>query len=360
MKPKKQRFSGTIKYSGAIIAFLIGSGFASGQEVMQFFSVYGPYGSLYAGMLSAGILFFSFWIILRDVRRLNIEHTGQLYRHYCGRVLGGIFEWFTPIFLFLLYVVMLSGAGALLREHGGFPAWNGRFVMLGLTLFTVLLGLDRLVDIIGKIGPVIILSVVCMGAACIIRHPVSTEDIIGNMQGLPLTRAAPSWQLSGLTYASFSVVTVFSFLNGIGSKLKSDGQSVRCAALSSLSFMGAAMVLSQGMLTVIDTVYDKNIPALGLASGWFPQAPLFFAVIMFAGIYTTAVPMLWTAASRIYPEETGKPFQRTAVILAFAGFVGSALPFSRLVNLIYPLMGYLGIILLLGILISLVRPGQRT
>ena len=32
------------KYAGAFVAFMIGSGFATGQEVMQFFTAYGIWG----------------------------------------------------------------------------------------------------------------------------------------------------------------------------------------------------------------------------------------------------------------------------------------------------------------------------
>lgn len=40
-----------ITYAGAIIAFLIGSGFATGQEILQYFTSYG-----YAGVFGTGAL----------------------------------------------------------------------------------------------------------------------------------------------------------------------------------------------------------------------------------------------------------------------------------------------------------------
>ena len=38
------RWSKVFTFAGAIVAYLIGSGFASGQEAMQFFTAYGPAG----------------------------------------------------------------------------------------------------------------------------------------------------------------------------------------------------------------------------------------------------------------------------------------------------------------------------
>ena len=41
----------TITYGGAFIAFLIGSGFATGQEVIQYFSGYGYVGIILIGFM---------------------------------------------------------------------------------------------------------------------------------------------------------------------------------------------------------------------------------------------------------------------------------------------------------------------
>ena len=42
----KQKVNGlnVIKYAGAYIAFIIGSGFATGQEIIQFYTSYGIWG----------------------------------------------------------------------------------------------------------------------------------------------------------------------------------------------------------------------------------------------------------------------------------------------------------------------------
>lgn len=44
MNPKKVSIARIIKYAGAFAACAIGSGFATGQEIMQFFSFYGQKG----------------------------------------------------------------------------------------------------------------------------------------------------------------------------------------------------------------------------------------------------------------------------------------------------------------------------
>ena len=193
-----------------------------------------------------------------------------------------------------------------------------------------MLGLDRLVDIIGKIGPVIIACVVCMGIACMIQKPVTIPQMYEKMSGLTLTRAAGTWWLSGLSYERFNIMTILPFLTGIGQKLPDYKTSRYCAAGSSLSFMAAAMILNFGMLGSIDLVCGRNIPALVIAGQWFRGASAVFTLMMFAGIFTTAVTMLWSSCSRVYPADKGNAFRWTALILAVAALFGGGLRFAKL------------------------------
>ena len=45
---EKVSISNVVKFAGAFIAFLIGSGFATGQEILQYFTAYGLKGLLTA------------------------------------------------------------------------------------------------------------------------------------------------------------------------------------------------------------------------------------------------------------------------------------------------------------------------
>ena len=71
-----------------------------------------------------------------------------------------------------------------------------------------------------------------------------------------------------------------------------------------------------------------------------------FSVILICGIYTTAVPMLWSVSSQFAKEKT-KKFAVVALILTVVALVLGMTDFSKLVNIIYPFSGYVGIILML-------------
>lgn len=69
-----------ITFAGAIVAYLIGSGFASGQEAMQFFTSFGVKGCLGAILITMCLYVWFSSTIMEDGRRLKLESTNQIFR----------------------------------------------------------------------------------------------------------------------------------------------------------------------------------------------------------------------------------------------------------------------------------------
>jgi uncharacterized membrane protein YkvI len=346
------------KYSGSIIAFLIGSGFASGQEVMQFFTSYGPLWSGLGGLISLALFLWFTTVTLQDAQVLKLEDANAIFEHYCGKIIGTVFKWVTPVFLFMIYVIMLSGAGTLLFEFYGLPAVIGRIIMSLLSLATVLLGLNRLVSVVGRIGPLLILFIICIGLTAIITNLGGISEAAEILPALAMTKATKYWWFSGITYASFCAVTILPFLAGIGRNNPNRREITASGLLGCGAFILTAMAVSYGMLAYISQVYDKNIPAVFVSNLIFPGSGVIFSIIMYAGIYTTAVPMLWSSCNKISSDERGLKFRLSVIILGIIAFFGGRLPFATLVNIVYPYMGYLGIVLFAGMLITQIR-GRR-
>ena len=92
------------------MAFVIGAGFASGQEVMQFFTHLGLWRSLAAGAVAMTLFAWFSATVLEDARQVQLEDANQIYAYYCGKPIGRFFEWFVPGLLFLAVSGWLSAA----------------------------------------------------------------------------------------------------------------------------------------------------------------------------------------------------------------------------------------------------------
>lgn len=93
---------------------------------------------------------------------------------------------------------------------------------------------------------------------------------------------------------------------------------------------------------------------LVLANEISPVLASGFSLIILAGIFTTAVPLLWTVSQRFFADGT-PTFKRLTVVLAAVGtLIGLVLPFSQMVNIVYVINGYVGILLLVMMILRTV------
>ncbi len=59
--------------------------------------------------------------------------------------------------------------------------------------------------------------------------------------------------------------------------------------------------------------------------------------------------MLWISCNRIISNEKDDKFKLVVLILTIIALVISQLPFAKLINILYPLSGYLGLLLMVCI-----------
>src|SRR5699024_6799638 len=94
------KITNIIRLSGAYIAYLIGSGFATGQEVMQFFASFGVYGIL--GALVSAVLFCLLGsTLMMKGYDLQLKQPGRIFKYYSGNILVTMIDYFTIIFIFI-------------------------------------------------------------------------------------------------------------------------------------------------------------------------------------------------------------------------------------------------------------------
>lgn len=328
--------------SGAILAFFVGSGFASGQEVLQFFGAYGTGRGILGIGLSMLLLFVCIKRVLHDGGTLCYEDTSEIFVYYCGRYLGTFLKWMTPIFLFLSYSVMLSGSGALLHEYFRLEPWVGCMVQLVLCLGTVLLGLGRLLGIMGVLGPVVVGMVFLLGGICVSRSMDRLWVTAEAVQAVGIMGAADRWWMSAVLYAGFSVMISLPFLSGLAQRLK-EHEQVFCAKIGSAAYFAGTFLICLGMLANLDQIAGRKVPTLFLTEQIFPGAGIFFVLFMFVEIYTTAVPMLWSVCNKLVPQERSWRFPLTAVLISAAAGLWGKADFAFLVGTVYPYIGGFGL-----------------
>lgn len=341
-----------LTFAGAIIAFLIGSGFATGQEILQYFASYGYWGIFGTGALVLALMSYVIIEFFIVGQAKKFDKPSHIFHYYCGKYLGSFFDYFSILFVFLSFAVMVAGAGAVFEEHYGLSRFIGGGALAVVVGASVWFGLRSLVDIIGKIGPLIVVIAIALGVVGIVR---GSDGISGGNALLPtldVTQASSNWVLSALSYVGFCMLWLAAFLTALGKTARSRKEAVAGGSLGAAAFSLACIIVGLGLLANISKVAGTEIPMLVLASDISPILASGISVMILAGIYTTAVPLLWTVSSRFFADNTPR-FRYSTVGLAILGtIIGLLVPFSQMVNVVYVVNGYVGILLLVLMLVK--------
>lgn len=340
----KVSFVNVMKFAGAYCACAIGSGFATGQEIMQFFTAEGIM-SILGAVITMGVFGWVGGTAMKHAKDLNLILPDSIVQYYFSEKLGKVFGIIVQLFLFAVFVIMIAGSGATLAEYYGINPYVGRIGMIVVSLISVLLNLNKLVDILGSMGIVIIILAVSVGLISFFKNAGALSTAAEIIPTLDMTRASGNWLFSAILYPGFNGIVVLIFSAGIGMTANS-GKEAMCGGLvGGILFGLAVLCMNLGLMVNVTEVWDKQIPSLVLASNIFPVLGTIFSVIIIIGIYTTAVPMLWTSAG-LFGKQGSKSYVIAAVVLSIVAFILGLTDFDVLVNTIYPFSGYIGILMM--------------
>ncbi len=348
----KYNVKNIINFMGACIAFAIGAGFATGQEVMQFFAAYG-YQCILTGLVFLVIMVYTNISYANAGHKEGFEKGSDVFVYDCGPVLGKVFDYFTVLFCYMSFVVMVSGAASTLSQQFGFPNVLGGTVIAILAGATVMLGLNSLVGIIGKIGPVMIIFTLLIAIITLIQTGGNISTGIELMESgqVEVMSAGSNWFTAGIAYGGFALLWFAGFVAKLGAN--NNIKEVRLGvSLGQLVTIVTGIACAFALMANIELVSQAQIPNLALTTRLAPWVSIIFAIVVFAAIYSSATPLLWTAVSRFATEKT-KQYNILAVALTIIGcIVAFLVPFNVLINYIYVINGYAGFVLVLFMVIK--------
>lgn len=351
---KNQRSSGfnTFQIASAYIGTVVGAGFASGQEVLQFFSAYGWYG-LWGVAVASLLFFFIGYSVLLLGRNLKAKSHVDIVHFTNGRIFGSVIDAIITVFLFGGFAVMIAGAGAIFKEQFHLSAVWGTMFMAFATLLTVFTGTKGVINAISSVVPFLIFSVLFISVFSLLTNPVTQTDI---KTASAQNGATPDWLLSAINYASYNIVVAVAVLAPMGAITENKQKLFRGALLGAAGLGICIVAIYFCVLTNIIEISAKEVPMVEIAARISPVAKFIFAVVLFAEVYTTAVGDLYGFAQRVSSRSSREWVITIATVTAF--FV-SQFGFSNMVKYMYPAVGYGGILFFAGIIFAWFKKRSR-
>lgn len=338
---EKMSWINVIKIAGVFVSWAIGSGSVTGQASLQYFCGYGIWG--YAGIVVEALLHLFLLISFFKLgHRKQFKSPLDIFTYYCGDKVGKVFQLLAMGLLYSAPVVMISGFGAALNQHFGMPSRLGSVLLGILCLVTILLGLKKLVDIIGSIGPFMIVLTIGTGIYYLTQHIGGVAAGIEMAPTLSLSRIAPTWWLAGLYYTTCTPLQSAPFFSATAKSFKVRKELVYGAIVGVIFYAAADIVMASALFANIEEFSTMMIPNLYLANTISPILGFIFIIIIFMAIFSSCVPSMFTLCASFCEEKT-PAYNKFAVILVIASVLCSMLlPFDKLLGLVYGVYGVLG------------------
>ena len=367
-----------LKIVFVIIGTLIGAGFASGKEIYIFFFSYGEKGIL-AIIISSILMGIIIYDVLKIIhkkeiktykefleeitsnsknenikyRKINkniksenvkIKDIKNKNKEITNRQIKSLINIIINLFMLISFYIMIAGFGAYCNQQFGIKPIIGSITLAILTCIIISKNIKGVVLLNQIIVPILIAFIILIGSLNILEL-----DLINISEYITQTNYT-NWLMSGVLYSSYNAILLIPVLITLRKYIKNEKQISKI----SIIIIAIVIILSlsiYGILIRVDVnIQNLEMPAAYVISNTYPYLKIPYAIILLSSILTTAVSLGNSFIEKKEKSEKKKRWIRK--LICITAILVSGIGFSNLVNNMYPIFGYLGLIQILAIIIK--------
>lgn len=160
----------------AYFGVTVGAGFASGQEVLQYYVSYGVWG-IAGGVLVLVVMPLAALVILQYGSYFRAQSHGQVFDSVASKVTAKFLDYSLLAAQFCIGFVMLAGAGSNLNQQFGLPLWVGSGLMVIMVLISGMWDVNRVTNLLGIFTPFMVIILLVAGFYALSQMPGSLDAV---------------------------------------------------------------------------------------------------------------------------------------------------------------------------------------
>ena len=317
-----------------IVGTVVGAGFASGKEIFTFFNVYGFYGLL-GLLLSISIMGIIIYKTLKIIVTYDINSYSSLINTIVPKFpfIDTVFCYIINLFLLISFIVMVAGFSAYFAQEFCLPIIFGAIIIATLSFFTFLNSINGIIKINEFFIPCLFFMILLLGFNNI--NSFTCFDF-----SCCITRF--NWFISCLLYSSYNLIVIFPILIGLKKYIKNLKQAKLIAILSCLCLLSVAIILFFLINFYFAQIINLDLPTVFIAStlGNIYKYICGFAIL--GAIFTTAISSGYGFLNNLNITNR-KLYITVAIFICIVSIFLSNLGFSNLLNMLYPILGFVRI-----------------
>lgn len=337
----------TVKIVLVIIGTLIGAGFASGKEIYIFFAKYGTYGIIGIG-ISAIITSIVTYKTLKIVKQKQKSNYKELLQEINpkGKRTNKIINYIVNAFLLTSFFIMIAGFSAYLKQTFQINTYITSAVFVTICYIILKQNIKGVIKINELLVPMLIAFIIYLGMKNI-GNIVQVETIktleIGPKEIIKSI-------ISSILYASYNSIILIPVLANLKTYLTEEKTIKKVAILTGITISILALLIYGLLLKGIHYAIELEMPLIQIVKEYGNISKIIYEFVIIASIFTSAISTVNSFLVNTTNQNKNK--KTYLIIICIIGVIISNIGFSKLVQILYPLFGVLGLIQIKKILNS--------
>lgn len=335
----------------AYVGVMIGAGVSSGQDLLQYFVSFGAWGLI--GVIVLGVLHVGFGRLMIALGSYyqSDDHSVVL-AEISHPVIYRILDIALIITCFIFGFVMTAGAGANLNQQFGMPFWVGAFLCTALTIVVSFLDFKKIIGVIGVFTPMILVMIALIFMTNVLgRHWDFTE-----MNRISQTIQSPfsSVWMSVVNYFAVCVMSAIAMAFVMGGSIFKINEAEKSGAWGGFMVGVIFFITTLILFANSDKVVKSDVPMLAIAKEVNPIFATLYAFVIFGLIFNTVFSLYYALGKR-FAAGSEKRLKFFVTAFSLSGFLVSFMGFRQLVAVMYPIIGYMGLLMLVVLVVASYR-----
>lgn len=335
----------------AYVGVMIGAGVSSGQDLLQYFVSFGAWGLI--GVIVLGVLHVGFGRLMIALGSYyqSDDHSVVL-AEISHPVIYRILDIALIITCFIFGFVMTAGAGANLNQQFGMPFWVGAFLCTALTIVVSFLDFKKIIGVIGVFTPMILVMIAVIFMTNVLgRHWDFAE--MNRISQIIQSPFSSVW-MSVVNYFAVCVMSAIAMAFVMGGSIFKINEAEKSGAWGGFMVSVIFFITTLILFANSDKVVKSDVPMLAIAKEVNPIFATLYAFVIFGLIFNTVFSLYYALGKR-FAAGSEKRFKFFVTAFSLSGFLVSFMGFRQLVAVMYPIIGYMGLLMLVVLVVASYR-----
>ena len=243
------------------------------------------------------------------------------------------------IFLLTTFYIMIAGFGAYFEQKFHINKIIGAGILSIMSYLILIKDIHGVAKTNAIVVPILIIVILIIGTQNIDK--IKIEKIS--------TQLSYKWVIQSIIYCSYNMILVIPVLVGLKQYIKSKKQIIIISISSAIIVFALAICIFFLLTNINNEINNIEMPAVYAITTSFSRYEWIYGIVILISIFSTAISIGISFLKNTVKDK--KNYPQFVGIMCISGVIISNIGFSKLVQMLFPLFGYLGLIQILKILL---------